>query len=1287
MGTGPEKETRTVCPYCGVGCGLLARTEGDRLVEVAGDPIYPVNRGRTCRKPLELPAAVHARDRALHPLLRCTREERFDEVGWDQTLATLAGSLSAIIDRHGPDAVAFYISGQLLTEDYYAVNKLVKGFIGTNNVDSNSRLCMSSAVAGYQGAFGSDGPPPGYSDLDLADCFLLLGSNAAACHPIVWSRIRDRRQEGAFVICADPRPTQTAQQSDLHLPVAPGTDLALLSALLHVIVREGLCDEPFVASHTSGFEQAAAVAADWPPERAAEVCGVPAADIVAAALRFGRAPRAMVLWSMGANQSTVGTLKNRALINLCLATGQIGRPGTGPLSLTGQPNAMGGRESGGLAHLLPGYRKVTCAPDRAEIERLWGCPPLSPEPGLPAVELFDALAEGRVKAVWIVATNPVVSLPDAARARAALERAELVVVQDAYHPTETSALAHAVLPAAAWPEKTGTMTNSERRVGLVRAALAPPGEALPDWRIFAGLAAALGHRSHFGWASAAEVFEEFTASTAGRLCDMTGLTHARLARDGGVQWPVPSGLDAEGDRERGGERERERGAKADRHCGTEGDRRRRGKGDRHGGTERLYEARRFPTPDGRARFAPTPHCAVAEAVSRGHPLVLTTGRVAEHWHTLTRTGKSPRLSAAASEPVIELNRSDAQAAGVAAGEHARVISTRGSAVLRVQISEAMPAGVAFAPMHWGALHVAAGAGAVNALTHGATDPTSLQPELKAAAVRVQPLGGLAPAPKALAPALKTLAPVPTALPAARNLVPPPLSGRRAAAPRRRLVVVGTGMAGLAVVEEVLRRPTAPWQITMLGEEPGVVYNRMLLSKLLARTCGPEELELRSAAWYSARGVDLQAGLPAVALDLGERTVIDVAGERHRYDKLVLATGSRPFVPPIDGVGLAHVHCFRTVRDSDEIAAGALAGGPAVVVGGGLLGLEAACGLIARGVPVTIVELADRVMAQQLDRGAAKMLARALEKLGLGLRLGRSVRAIDDSEVTLDDGERLPASIVVVAAGVRAETGLAREAGIAVGRGILVDDAMRAGAPGVFAVGECAEHRGVVEGLWAPIAEQAQVAGATIAGDPAGYHGMVPATTLKVAGVGLFAGGVSSATSAQDELVFSDSRRGVHRKLVLEGDRLAGALLVGDTAQARRLSEFLRSGEPLPGELLESGGTGGDAAVASDPETLVCSCNTVTRGTIESAIAANGLTTVTAVGRATRASTGCGSCACDVEAILAEHVAERERAGANEPGVTERTSVPERAPAAGAWSSSDRNTSGTGGKLEPVTISA
>jgi ferredoxin-nitrate reductase len=1182
-----SRETRTLCPYCGVGCGLIATTAAGRLTEVSGDPIHPVNRGRTCRKPRELPWAVHARDRATTPLRRSDRDMRFRATGWDETIGALAEKLRAIAAEHGPDAIAFYVSGQLLSEDYYVANKLVKGFLGTNNLDSNSRLCMSSAVAGYTGAFGSDGPPPAYADLDLADCFLLLGSNAAACHPIVWGRVAERRREGAFVICADPRATQTARGSDLHLPVLPGTDLALLNALLHVVIRDRLVDAAFIRARTSGFEEAAATAAQWPPERAAETCGVPAADIELAARRFGSARSAMALWSMGANQSAVGTLKNRALINLCLATGQIGRPGAGPLSLTGQPNAMGGRETGGLAHLLPGYRSVAAPADRAEIERHWGCPPISPHAGLPAVEMFDALAAGRVRAVWIIATNPAASFPDSSRVRAALERAELVVVQDAYHPTETSALAHAVLPAAAWPEKTGTMTNSERRVGLAQAALDPPGEALPDWRILARLAAELGHGHAFAWPDEAAVFDEFVACTAGRVCDMSDLSHERLRREGGVQWPD--------------------------------------------GAPRLYERRRFPTPDGRARFAATPHSGPAEPPRPDAPLTLTTGRLADHWHTLTRTAKCPALAAAATEPILELSAPDAARAGLRAGDRARVTSSRGDAVLRVAVSDVVPPGLVFAPMHWGALHAPAGAGTVNALTHAACDPVSRQPELKAAAVSV------APATSASAP-------------------------QRRRGVGRRLVVVGTGMAGLAVVEEVLGRSAhGEWSVTMLGEEPGPTYNRILLSKLLAGVCGPGSLQLRPAAWYVGRGIRLVDACAAVAVDVDARYVADARGERHGFDALVIATGSRSFVPPIPGSELPHVHVFRTLDDVAAIEACAVHGRPAVVIGGGLLGLEAAAGLLGRGVPVTVVELSDRVMPQQLDTGAAAMVARALGDLGIELRLGASAAEIAPGAVHLGAGAPIPAGTVVIAAGVRPETRLAAAAGIEVGRGILVDDELRTSARSVWAAGECAEHRGIVHGLWAPLAEQARVAGATIAGDPAGFLGAVPATTLKVAGVDLFAGGDARAGAGHDEIVFSDSRRRVHRRLVLAGDRLAGAVLVGDTADARSLSELLRSGGPVPAALLDHPGAGARASAPATAATdIVCSCNAVTRGALDAAIRDGGLDTLEQLAGATRASTGCGSCAGEIRALLAAHRDSR---------------------------SSDRNTRGTLGKPAGGTIAA
>jgi ferredoxin-nitrate reductase len=528
----------------------------------------------------------------------------------------------------------------------------------------------------------------------------------------------------------------------------------------------------------------------------------------------------------------------------------------------------------------------------------------------------------------------------------------------------------------------------------------------------------------------------------------------------------------------------------------------------------------------------------------------------------------------------------------------RVTSRRGDVTLRAVVRNSLPRGVAFAPFHWGSLHAPPGAGAVNATTQGAYDPTSRQPELKALAVRVQPA-----------------------------------ERKRTRKKTGSLVVVGTGMAGLEVVEEVRRREShGRARVTMLGEEPGPTYNRMLLSKLLARGCDPGDLELRGKDWYTELDVDLRANCPARAIDLERRVVYDGRGGKHPYDQLVLATGSRPVRPPISGVKQPHVFLFRTQRDVDRIAARSRRARHAVVVGGGLLGLEAAAGLREHGVEVTVVEAADRLMPQQLDAGGAAILQRELADLGIHAITGCGVATIWLDRVRLHNGDEVRADLVVIAVGIKAETSLARAAGIETGRGILVDDELRTSAPGVFAVGECAEHRGTVYGLWAPLGEQARAAGAAIVGDPGAFLGSVPATTLKVAGVDVFAGGSQLAAEGQDELVWSDGRRGVYRKLVLDGERLVGALLVGDTSLARELSVLLRSGGVCPATLLDPTST--TEPVAPSDTQVICSCNSVTRGAIMDAVRARKLKTLAQVAQATRASTGCGSCAGDVETLLA-----------------------------------------------------
>jgi anaerobic selenocysteine-containing dehydrogenase len=687
-----------------VGCGLLVQVEDNVVRRVKGDPDHPSSLGDVCAKAVHLPPALRTPDRLLYPHVRARRDTEPARVPWELATRFAADRLREIAAAHGPDAIAFYGSGQLLTEEYYVASKLAKGFLGTNNFDTNSRLCMASAAVGYVRSLGSDGPPGAYADIESADCFFLIGTNTADCHPVTWKRIRKRKlaaPDEVAVIVADPRWTETADIADLHLPLRPGSDISLLNAMLHVLWKEGLLDQDFVARHTSGWPALRTAIAGSSPEHASAVTGLSAEIIVATARRFGRARAAMSLWSMGINQSHQGTDKNTAILNLHLATGQIGRPGAGPFSLTGQPNAMGGRETGGLAHLLPGYRHVGDAVARAVVERHWSVPPgrIGSKPGRSALEVFEGLLDGSVRAVWILCTNPAASMPDLDLVEKALRQAELVIVQDAYHPTETTRFADVLLPAAQWPEKDGVMTSSERRMTYLPKLVEPPGEALPDAVIVTRVARELGFKEAFAYESAAEIFAEFAALTAGTGCDCSGVSHERLRIDGPLQWPVP--------------------------------------GPTHPGTPRLYTDARFATEDGRARLIPVEHDPPVEAPDAAYPLTLTTGRVRDHWHTLTRTAKSPALVARTSEPHLEVNLRDAQRAGIQDGDFVEITSRRGKAVAQARVSETIRQGTCFLPFHWGrqrGFYKAA-----NNLTLSARDPLSQQPELKACAVRLRPL--------------------------------------------------------------------------------------------------------------------------------------------------------------------------------------------------------------------------------------------------------------------------------------------------------------------------------------------------------------------------------------------------------------------------------------------------------------------------------------------------------------------------------------------------------------------
>ena len=699
------KETKSTCPYCGVGCGVVIASEGGRITGVRGDPDHPANFGRLCTKgsTLHLTAAeaITGQVRLLHPLMREQRGQRPVRIAWDSALGLAAEKFASVIREHGPDAVGFYISGQLLTEDYYVFYKLSIGLVGTNNVDTNSRLCMSSAVAGYKATLGADAPPNCYDDVKHADCIFLAGSNTAWAHPILFRRIEDAKaaNPGLKIVVVDPRRTETAEAADLHLQIQPGTDVMLFHGMLHVMLWEGWTQPDWMATHTNGFDELKATVRDCTPEIVSQVCGISKDALFAAAKLFATSKATLSLYCQGLNQSTSGTAKNAALINLHLATAQIGRAGAGPFSLTGQPNAMGGREVGGLANLLSAHRDLADPQHRAEVAALWGVPSVPDKPGKTAIEMFEAAARGEIKALWIACTNPAQSLPDEPNVRRALERCEFVVVQEAFGTTATCDYADLLLPATTWGEKDGTVTNSERRISRVRPAIPAPGSARHDWRIAVDFAKALERRlgralTLIPYDSPESIWNEHRESTRGRDLDITGLSYA-LLDIAPRQWPMPQGASE--------------------------------------GRARLYEDGVFATADGKAKFANVKYQPVAEPRDARFPFSLTTGRLRDHWHGMSRTGTVGRLFGHVPEPTVQLHPQDIARRGLKEGDLVHVTSRRGSVVLPVQAGEQVAPTQAFIAMHWGAEYLARG---VNMLTTPAFCPTSKQPELKRSAVKV-----------------------------------------------------------------------------------------------------------------------------------------------------------------------------------------------------------------------------------------------------------------------------------------------------------------------------------------------------------------------------------------------------------------------------------------------------------------------------------------------------------------------------------------------------------------------
>ena len=690
---------KSTCPFCGLGCGVEMGVEHGRIVKVRGIKGHPVNNGDICNLPANYPPILYHEDRLKHPMIR--RDGDLLPVSWEEAVSHVASRLRRVIEDHGPEAVAFYGGAINLTEEYYLMNKLMKASIGTNNVECSTRICMASTAVGFVSTLGVDAPPTSYADIEGADLFFIAGSNMAISTPVIFRRIcLAKKRNNAKVIVVDPRRTETAEIADIHLQIRPGTDVALNNSIAHVLLKEGFVNQDRVDSYASGLDDLKELIEEYPPSRGAEITGCPEKQIIEAAREMGRAKAMVTSWLQGYNHSTQAVFKSNTLHNLWLLTENFGRPGTGPISITGECNAMGNRWVGALSHLLPGMRLVANSKHRQEIADFWGIPVenIQATPGRSALDIIKGLHSGDVRCLWITTTNPAASLPNTSWIKEGLSKAEMLVVQDIY-PTETTMLGDVILPAAQWCEKTGTYISAERRIELVEKLIDPPGEAKPDYEIIWLIARAMGFEKEFPYTSPEEVFNEYKEITKGRICDMNGVSYERLRGKIGPQLPCP---DAD-----------------------------------HPGTPRLFTDLRFPRPDGRAALLARDYQEPAEMTDDDYPVVLITGRLSGHFNTRTRTGRSPKLNAQAPDGYVEIHPEDSEKLGISDGDMVEIVSRRGMVCLPARLTNGILTGTIFIPWHYGPTLGVGEGKAANLLTNAVCDIHSKQPEYKFCAVSVR----------------------------------------------------------------------------------------------------------------------------------------------------------------------------------------------------------------------------------------------------------------------------------------------------------------------------------------------------------------------------------------------------------------------------------------------------------------------------------------------------------------------------------------------------------------------
>ncbi|SHG29216.1 nitrate reductase [Flavobacterium johnsoniae] len=1163
---------KTTCTYCGVGCGIIVTNDAKNGVMVEGDKDHPVNKGMLCSKGMNLHYVVNdTSDRILYPEMRGSKFYPLERVSWDTALDRAAAVFSSIIKKHGPDSVGFYISGQCLTEEYYLVNKLVKGFLKTNNIDTNSRLCMSSAVVGYKKTFGEDSVPIAYDDIELADTFLITGANPAWCHPILFRRLEKHKEKNpkTKIICIDPRRTDTAAFADLHLQIIPGSDIILYHAIAKRIIEKGYVDHDFVKNHAENFKQYKDLVLGTSLEKASKLCGISVNDIKLAADLIGKAKGFISLWAMGLNQSAVGVDKNTALLNLSLLTGQVGKPGSGPFSLTGQPNAMGGREVGGMATLLAAHKDIANPAHRKEVADFWGVDEISDKPGLTATEMFEALESGKMKAVWIICTNPLVSLPDSRRAEKALQNAKFVVVQDISHNADTAKFADLLLPAAGWLEKEGTMTNSERRISYLPKGINPPGEALPDIEILIRFAKKMNFNG-FNFNSAEEIYKEHCALTKNTNIDISFLNYNRLKTEGTFQWPVPD--------------------------------------YNHPGTPRLFTDKKFYTPSGKAIFnLPVSIENTSVQPNDEFPFILTTGRIRDQWHTMTKTGKVSRLLTHIPSPVLEINPIDAFKNEIKNGDIVVISSKNGEVRVKAKVTDSIKEKVVFLPMHWGK-QLENDLNRTNNLTNTVVDPISKEPDFKFTTVSI----------------------------------------KKYVKPFQKIAIVGAGAASFRFIQNY-REFNSTDEIIVFSNEINPFYNRVLLPEYMTGEFTWEQLlKVKDGETLNKLNITMKAGVSIDKIDTGKKTILDSQGEIHTFDSLILATGSRPFVPENAQLHLPGRFTVRRKEDADRLKKHLDSTNlppeeqHVVIIGGGLLGLELAAALKHKKVKTTIIQRASRLMERQLDRISSKLLAEEVQLRDIQIYFDNEVSTVfetdnpNEIEIALKSGKIITANAIVYTIGTIPNIEIARESGLACGRGVKVNQYLQTSNPDIFAIGEIAEFNNKLFGITSAAEEQADILANYLAGDISSYYkGSILMNILKLEDINLCSIGdltIPENDDSYEEIVFTDLKKRYYKKCIVKDDLLVGAILMGDKNEFAEFKTMIESKIELSDKrnTLLRGSSNAKPVLGK----LVCSCSQVGAGNIEETIK-SGVNDFTELCKNTGAGLGCGSCKTEVKEILAK----------------------------------------------------